>query len=346
MVFNIITFGLFWVVYRYQTLYVNRYRIDTGGLLFPKAINQLFTGLYVMELCLTGLFFLNEDAQQKQTTIPQAIIMIVTIFMTVGYQLFLNSVFGPLFQYIPITMEDDAVRRDEEFARAQDKHFNLAEEEHEGDNLTQVLEDRERREEEEERAAAKAEEADIEARKSGRRHSSRGRHHLHSTWRSPRVGNTVWSNQPARSPGPTEHHQDNHLGVANVAAKISHRRRRRSHNPATSPNPNLDLESQKPNPMGDIIYSGIADEIEDLTPEERDKLVRRAFVHEALRARVPCVWIPQDELGIGADEIERTGAFAGSVIWISNEYSALDAKSRVLFKKAPPDFSEIDLIEL
>merc|ERR1711881_687537 len=58
MVFNIITFSLFWVTYRYQPLYVNNFRFDTGGLLFPKAVNQLFTGIYVMELALIGLFLL------------------------------------------------------------------------------------------------------------------------------------------------------------------------------------------------------------------------------------------------------------------------------------------------
>ncbi len=58
MVFNIITFSLFWVVYRYNTLYVTKFRFGTGGLLYPTAINQLFTGLYVMEICLIGLFLL------------------------------------------------------------------------------------------------------------------------------------------------------------------------------------------------------------------------------------------------------------------------------------------------
>ena len=51
LIFNIITFGLFWLVYRYNTLYVTKFRQDTGGLLFPKAINHTFTGLYFMELC-------------------------------------------------------------------------------------------------------------------------------------------------------------------------------------------------------------------------------------------------------------------------------------------------------
>ena len=63
LIFNIITFSLFWIVYRYITLYINQVQIDTAGMLFPKAINQLFTGLYVMELCLVGLFLLTEGTR-------------------------------------------------------------------------------------------------------------------------------------------------------------------------------------------------------------------------------------------------------------------------------------------
>ncbi|KAJ5624350.1 hypothetical protein N7510_000659 [Penicillium lagena] len=45
LIFNIVTFGLFWFVYRYNVLYVIKFRFDTIDLLFPRAINQLFTGL-------------------------------------------------------------------------------------------------------------------------------------------------------------------------------------------------------------------------------------------------------------------------------------------------------------
>ena len=120
-----ITFGLFWFVYRYNTLYVTKFRFDTGGLLFPKAINQLFTGLYVMELSLIGLFFLVRDVDGTVACEGQAICMIVVMILTVGYQLLLNEAFSPLIRYLPITLEDDAVQRDEEFSRAQRARLGL-----------------------------------------------------------------------------------------------------------------------------------------------------------------------------------------------------------------------------
>jgi hypothetical protein len=64
-IFAIITFTLLWVANRYNMLYVSRFQLDTGGLLYPRAINQTFTGLYVMELCMIGLFFLVRDENDK-----------------------------------------------------------------------------------------------------------------------------------------------------------------------------------------------------------------------------------------------------------------------------------------
>ena len=97
--------------------------------------------------------------------------------------------------------------------------------------------------------------------------------------------------------------------------------------------------------VADALFAGINDELEDLTPDERDWLVRQAFTHSALRARRPTVWIPHDDLGISEDEIRRTQAYSEH-IWISNEGTALDSKVRVVYGKNPPDFSEVDLINL
>ena len=148
MLFNIITFSLFWLVYRYNTLYVTKFRFDTGGLLYPTAINQLFTGLYLMELCLIGLFFLVRDAASDGSAygLPckvQGVIMIVVLVLTSLYQWLLNSAFGPLLRYLPITLEDEAVMRDEEFARAQEKKWKL-DDERQGDDIKDALRDRER----------------------------------------------------------------------------------------------------------------------------------------------------------------------------------------------------------
>lgn len=329
MIFNIITFALFWITYRYNTLYVTVFRFDTGGLLFPKAINQLFTGLYVMELCLIGLFFLVRNPDGNGVPCQgQGIIMIIVFVFTIIYQYLLNQAFSPLFRYLPITLEDDAVIRDEEFARAQQKRFKIAEEERDGDDLNKVLVDRERRSEEEDRNIESIEMKDFEAKKTPS--SSRGRldprniHHL--------LPSKTWADR-------TRNHRSGLLSrELHLPSSSDHNPHASSH----SPNPNSDPERQ---PTEESLYAGLADEIEDLTPAERDKLVQRAFQHAALRAKRPVIWIPRDELGVSDDEIYRTQRFSKH-IWVSNEYTGLDGKARVVYRRSPPDFSEVDLIQL
>ncbi|KAE8444846.1 hypothetical protein EG329_014201 [Mollisiaceae sp. DMI_Dod_QoI] len=305
IVFAIITFTLFWVANRYNMLYVSRFKLDTGGLLYPRAINQTFTGLYVMELCLVGLFFLVRDEQDNATCVPQAIIMIISIFLTILYQILLNWSFGPLLSYLPITFEDEAVLRDEAFERAQARRLGLAEDdeetigpiEHDGSIELSKLNSRNK--------FAKFNPANV-VKEAG-------------SWAA-RSGRAIREQTFGRGHDPNE----------NPHLRATRRRQ--------------DLDTQKK--IADALYGGYNDDIEDLTPDERDTLVRHAFQHYALRARRPTVWIPRDDIGVSDDEIKRTREYAGNNIWISNVGAALDSKARVVYGKNPPDFSEVDLIQL
>lgn len=318
LVFNICTFSLFWMVYRYNMLYVNNFRFDTGGLLFPRAINQLFTGIYVMEVCLVGLFFLVRDAEGRVACFPQAIIMIILTIATLLYQYTLNSAFGPLLTYLPITLEDDAVIADEEFAKEHDERRRLTRivpEEQDGDDLNEVLEARERRQEERDHQAQDIELREIEQRKDGRHGGG-----------SPEKSTTTVDPATKRE---VERHGEHEFG-RDVEAQS---KRRTTGHSQMNQRPELAL------------FANIVDEIEDLSPEERDALVGRAFQHEALRAKRPVIWIPRDDLGISDDEIRRTERFSAN-IWISNDYTGLDAKARVVYGRPPPDFDQRDLVEL
>ncbi|KAI1097759.1 DUF221-domain-containing protein [Jackrogersella minutella] len=313
--FAIITFSLLWMANRYSMIYVNRFTIDTGGVLYPRAINQTFTGLYVMELCLVGLFFLVRDQDGEVACVPQAIIMIVSIFLTFIYQYLLNRSFGPLFRYLPITFEDEAVLRDEAFQRAQDRRLGLVED---SDN---DKEDSPRHHEDGTQITSTDEFDD--------KFPSRGNKFTRSkpikgvvragTWAA-RGGKSTYDRTFGRA----------EKGIRNIN-KYRQRRRQK------------DLEAQRA--IGDALYGDFHDEIEDLTPEERDVLMRRAFMHSALRARRPTVWIPRDDIGVSDDEIRRTKEFSEH-IWISNEGTALDSKVRVVYGRPPPDFSELDIISL
>jgi hypothetical protein len=321
-IFAIITFALFWVANRYNMLYVTRFQTDTGGVLYPRAINQTFTGLYVMELCMIGLFLglTGSTSNDGNTTtgIPQAIIMLIALIFTALYQYLLNKSFGPLFRYLPITFEDEAVLRDEAFQRAQDRRLGLLGPE---DDEAATLNNHDTTSFD-----------DIEMRKMSqidRTHTAGGsRLHKLNPVRGIKTAGT-W----AVRGGKKVRHVTIGKAEDNLKNATEFRRQRRL----------KDLEAQRA--MGDALYGGYHDEIEDLTPEERDALVKKAFQHYALRARQPVVWIPRDDIGVSDDEILRTRDYS-EYIWISNEGTALDSKCRVVYGRNPPDFSEVDIINL
>lgn len=334
LVFNIITFSLFWFVYRYNTLYVTKFRFDTGGLLFPRAINQLFTGLYVMEICLIGLFFLVQDENGKGAGKGQGICMIVVTVLTIGYQMLLGDAFGPLIRYLPITLEDEAVRRDAEFERAQLARLGLSvddgEEEHERPEWRLAKQEQQERDQDQGQSGRDIELNNLEADRKAQLHHNNSSGLLST----PRSG-TKRPSWADRSPN----RRSKFFGVnsANASATVKALREKMAH----------DTEAQAPpaKGVGHALFAGIHDELEDLTPDERDQLVQRAFQHEALRAKRPVIWIPRDDLGISDDEIYRIQRFSKH-IWVSNEYQALDGKCRTIFSRSPPDFSEVDLIQL
>ncbi|CAK7228088.1 hypothetical protein SCUCBS95973_006762 [Sporothrix curviconia] len=336
-IFAIITFTLLWVAYRYNMIYVTRFKIDTGGVLYPRAINQTFTGLYFMELCLIGLFFLVRDENNNVACAPQGIIMVVVLALTVLFQVMLNVSFGPLLRYLPITFEDEAVLRDEMFQRTQDRRLGLvtARDDMDDDEAATLTGTDSKT-----AAAARAEAIanhgqagngqDVELKSLAQKgpQNSFGLPNKLNPVRSI-VNAGTWAARGGKKVRIAT------LGKAEETMRTSaaYRQKRRQ----------KDLEAQRA--MGEALYGGYNDEIEDLTPEERDALVREAFKHSALRAHRPTVWIPRDDIGVSDDEIRHTCNMS-DYIWISNEGTALDSKVRVIYGRAPPDFSDLELINL
>lgn len=82
----LLTFFLLYMLYKY--LFLFKYTLDdasdTGGLFFPKAITHVFVGMYVQQVCLCGLFFLKQNANNKQSAIPEGALMVVLIVFTVS----------------------------------------------------------------------------------------------------------------------------------------------------------------------------------------------------------------------------------------------------------------------
>ena len=81
----LVTFSLLYMLYKYLFTWVNDHppSSDTGGLFFPKAIQHVFVGLYVQQICLWILFFL-PLGRNKPCAIPEGVLVLVLTVFTVG----------------------------------------------------------------------------------------------------------------------------------------------------------------------------------------------------------------------------------------------------------------------
>lgn len=364
MIMMIITFSLFWFTYRYQMLYVSYAKAETNGLIFPRAVNQLFTGLYFMELCMVGLYFIQKGPNGGTPCFPQAIIMIIVLGFTVIFQVLINRAFSPLFTYLPITFEDEAVERDEEFQRAQAARWANEHDEH--TSLNAELKEREKQEWRESKIL---EEEDERQRRNSLSHPESYEMNTMAGGRSPRLNlapednrrvsrKTSWAERSRSS------RSRSHGGNSNKrASRASIAKLRKSKTIGGNPLDRLthvmrsgvnDVLDEVHRPVRDIeaqvlpsanLFDDIDDTLEDIEPEARQKLIKRAFQHPATRAIQPCVWIPHDVLGVANDEIRRTAAFSER-IWISSENAMLDASGRVMYRGLPPDRDPFENIEV
>ncbi|RIA89933.1 hypothetical protein C1645_771079 [Glomus cerebriforme] len=92
-------FALYYLVYRHQFLYVYDRLNQTGGLLFPKGIYQMFTGIYIFQLTLIGLMFLKHGY-------AQGILCIVLLVLSVGVLLGMKQIFkhNPKAEFLPVDL--------------------------------------------------------------------------------------------------------------------------------------------------------------------------------------------------------------------------------------------------
>lgn len=105
LAFTCFFFAVYWLAYRHNVLYVYQYEHDTGGLFFVAAVNQLFAGLYVMELCLIGIFFIARGPDGQSSCVPHGTIMVTVLTLTVAHQYSLKRTFDPLIRYLPISKD-------------------------------------------------------------------------------------------------------------------------------------------------------------------------------------------------------------------------------------------------
>ncbi|KAI0676509.1 DUF221-domain-containing protein [Trametes maxima] len=103
-----LTFFLFYHLYKYLFLWQldGQQTGETGGLFFPRAIQHVFVGLYLQQICLAALFFLAQDQDGNPSAVPEGALMVVLVAFTAFFHIIINNSYGPLTHFLPLTLAD------------------------------------------------------------------------------------------------------------------------------------------------------------------------------------------------------------------------------------------------
>ncbi|KAL2316358.1 Extracellular tail, of 10TM putative phosphate transporter [Schizosaccharomyces pombe] len=104
--FAAVAFVLIYFAYSYNLIYVLGHNADAKGRNYPRALFQVFVGLYLAEVCLIGLFVL---AKNWGATVLEA----VFLGFTVACHLYFKYKFLPLMDAVPISAIESVSERPE-----------------------------------------------------------------------------------------------------------------------------------------------------------------------------------------------------------------------------------------
>lgn len=115
--FAFLGISLFYLAYRYNVLFVTDSKIDTKGLIYPRALQHLTTGVYLAQVCMIGLFGISES-------FGPLVITIIGLILTVLFHISMNSALGPLMYNLPksLEIEEESFRPDHNVAVGKDPH--------------------------------------------------------------------------------------------------------------------------------------------------------------------------------------------------------------------------------
>jgi hypothetical protein len=111
--FSTLSLILLYVAHRYNILFVYDTGVDMKGSAYPTALQHLFVGLYIAELCLLGLFATQLGNSSGKASGP-FVLMIILVVVTALYHTALNTALGPLMKYLPKTLETETLEREPE----------------------------------------------------------------------------------------------------------------------------------------------------------------------------------------------------------------------------------------
>jgi hypothetical protein len=115
-------------------LYVYNIDVDTKGAVYPRALQQVFVGLYIAEVCLIGLFAMASGGSSQMPAngvsgpnvnvyargaLGPLILMIIMLVFTALYHISLNSAIAPHLEALP-----KSIAAEEERLLLEDGHYS------------------------------------------------------------------------------------------------------------------------------------------------------------------------------------------------------------------------------
>ncbi|KAI2635057.1 hypothetical protein GGS21DRAFT_516584 [Xylaria nigripes] len=105
--FATVGMSLFYLAWRYNIFFVTDTQIDTRGLIYPRALKQLFVGIYIAELSMIGIF-------GASVALGPLILMIIFLVFTALTHVTVNTAIDPLLYNLPRTLAEKEASRYEQ----------------------------------------------------------------------------------------------------------------------------------------------------------------------------------------------------------------------------------------
>ncbi|KAJ1720853.1 phosphate metabolism protein 7, partial [Coemansia erecta] len=107
--FVAVYFAMFYVIYRYQFLYVyNDAKWATGGLSYPKTIKQMLVGIYISEIYL--ILMMATRVYGTADSIMRLVVAVGILLFTIAAHLYINDVYMPAINHLPLKKAADIER--------------------------------------------------------------------------------------------------------------------------------------------------------------------------------------------------------------------------------------------
>lgn len=116
--FAFIGLYLVYQAYRYNFLFVYEIQVDTKGLVYPRALQHLLTGLYLAEVCMIGLFAI-------KGAVGPVVIMVLFLIGNILAHISLNEALNPLNTFLPRSLDaEEELLQEKEDAQAEINEIN------------------------------------------------------------------------------------------------------------------------------------------------------------------------------------------------------------------------------